>query len=1401
MKRHHEDWESSSDIPPKEGLKALDEYNDLSLSFFPTWMEDLCTVIQLKDSHRKIHLENSSNERKALTKKRLLRHGCQSCKFHYINSFSRSADASRDRWKRHFCLPLNFVLWLLLLVSPGSRHSLYRPSMALPIVMDLQPTTWQIFRHAAAADQRKERTRRSHWRRIVRQSPYFSSFLTLSTLRPSVNATVNNATAAGHFNRFLWRRLERSRRNRHQPSAVYASIPPDPRLFMSSTLFWQWILGPAYATHAQSGNSSRSFQRRLLPRDRCQQLEENLVEFHSLRHLSRYEVQYRQQHQLPLDPDWNGLYQEIHSERPVGIDASPVDAALRDSNATFHRARRRQLRRRGNRDLDEDAASQFGQYATGADVPLPLPPNEEQRADGGVFDSYQAVPLSQGYGTHYANVWVGSPQPQRKTVIVDTGSHYTAFPCEGCRNCGRPHHTDPYFTPAKSSTFHLLQCDECEDGVACVDGRCKFSQKYTEGSSWEAVQVQDRFYCGGTDVLTSIEPEHDHYALNFMFGCQTSMEGLFVTQLADGIMGMSAHQVTLPKQMYDQGLLEHNMFGLCYRRELGTSRSGVLAGSMTLGGFSNHLDTGPMVFAKNMVRSGWYTVYVKAIYVRSGGGQSAYSHDPLHKTIKVRMDPATLNSGKGVIVDSGTTDTYLNKQVLKEFNKAWMLATGSPYTHRPISLSKEQLERLPTILVQCQAASDLLDPSIANFDSLPGYTGILDPDSPSDLLIAIPATSYMDWSPITRSYSSRVYFTESKGGVLGSNSMTGHNVLFDWENGRVGFAESTCTYDKKGAPAQDEYEGYPPDCRLGKPILTTACIDTVERSLCKHNPSNIALLGTERWSAIVESPGTDAGMTCLEVAKGVSSVVKGDQDSITACDGQGICEESRPCQLTCGKAAKDADVVRLPDSDARHGKCAANNLWSACDHSCVQSRILSAAFSDGLCHELSRESRPCHVASCGRTSPCRVPFIVHGVIGLRGVEAARWTRFEEDRFVSAFSDTAAKFQGARKPIFEPGDVRVQLVYPWSSEDDNFFDGDQLSDPTHSQAQGTVGMKVVLEISIFNRLSSAPNATVVVHYNEKEVLNPFHGGARNFTRAKGKDPRVRCNPDQLFPLARDALDLKASVLSHDQFVSTLVAELRAQDRLLNRSSTSPYRTLYDNSNLVKDSRLLAAWTIRTEIDDEINYFGPPRPMWHRLVILIHILTLTLLGALLLASVCCFVFTVHESIMEEHVSVKTATARSRFSCCNALHNFKAFLISTGRRHIHQHRRPVYSALNSSPLQGGNGTNANRLDGNDWASSASDDENLSNGNGSFDSDMGHAGRIFRRIFRGESSSHGNGKATSGRFDSNGNGDVELKTMNTSDSPTRTSTSSASSPLKRRAPSISERGGFNTRNSLVSK
>lgn len=317
---------------------------------------------------------------------------------------------------------------------------------------------------------------------------------------------------------------------------------------------------------------------------------------------------------------------------------------------------------------------------------------------GGLFNAYQTAPLHQGYGTHYATIWVGTP-PQRKSVIIDTGSHYTAFPCKGCDNCGEEHHTDKYFDPDASSTFRALTCSECQSS-SCSSDRCVFSQTYTEGSSWHAYESIDKVFVGGKDVKDSMDPKNHAFKSDFLFGCQTKETGLFVTQLADGIMGMSAHPSTLPKVMYEQGKLEHNMFSMCFRRELHVSKQGIVAGILTLGGIDTRADTSPMVYARNVATTGWFTVYVKNIYVREKGGQSAKPDDPQQRLQRVTVDLFEMNSGKGVIVDSGTTDTYLHKSIAEPFNEVWQKVTGRSYSNTPVAMSKKDLLLLPTVLIQ-----------------------------------------------------------------------------------------------------------------------------------------------------------------------------------------------------------------------------------------------------------------------------------------------------------------------------------------------------------------------------------------------------------------------------------------------------------------------------------------------------------------------------------------------------------------------------------------------------------------------------------------------------------------------------------------------------------------------------
>jgi hypothetical protein len=181
------------------------------------------------------------------------------------------------------------------------------------------------------------------------------------------------------------------------------------------------------------------------------------------------------------------------------------------------------------------------------------------------------APLFQGIGTHYSSLWVGTP-PQRQSVIVDTGSHYTAFPCEGCVKCGPEYHTDPLFLHDRSESFEQMQCggpgstsSSCQVG-SCAGGRCEFSQSYTEGSSWRAFAATDVLWAG----RDSDDPLNAQYgasfSIPFTFGCQFSEAGLFETQLANGIMGMSDHDATFAKQLFVQGRIQHEMFTMCFQR-------------------------------------------------------------------------------------------------------------------------------------------------------------------------------------------------------------------------------------------------------------------------------------------------------------------------------------------------------------------------------------------------------------------------------------------------------------------------------------------------------------------------------------------------------------------------------------------------------------------------------------------------------------------------------------------------------------------------------------------------------------------------------------------------------------------------------------------------------------------
>lgn len=435
---------------------------------------------------------------------------------------------------------------------------------------------------------------------------------------------------------------------------------------------------------------------------------------------------------------------------------------------------------------------------------LSTPPDPSQ--------ALQIAGLFQGYGTHYADLWCGSP-PQRQTVIVDTGSGVTAFPCQECRNCGVPaYHIDPLFDESLSASFEKLVCGKCLRGNCdSSSNQCSISMSYQEGSSWSAYEAVDTCYVGGfhdrpvnaktdnnVDGLNDLDPlDASSFAFDMKFGCQTRITGLFVQQLADGIMGMDVAPAAFWWQMYDARKIKNKAFSLCFARHEEAARTGTESGAMSLGGTDSRLHKTPMVYSAVTDSSGFFQVHVRKIYLREGGGGlSALSTDSGLKVLALDISESSINSGK-IIVDSGTTDTYFSRRLSEPFGKVYTQLTGKTYDHTVKHFTAEELSNEPTILFQLSGNEDLNqavnDQSTTN-SPVAGLAGDLDPDHPFDLILAIPPEHYYEYDSESNGYISRFYVDESSGGVLGANAMMGHDVYFDVEKSHIGWAEATCDY-------------------------------------------------------------------------------------------------------------------------------------------------------------------------------------------------------------------------------------------------------------------------------------------------------------------------------------------------------------------------------------------------------------------------------------------------------------------------------------------------------------------------------------------------------------------------------------------------------------------------------
>ena len=351
---------------------------------------------------------------------------------------------------------------------------------------------------------------------------------------------------------------------------------------------------------------------------------------------------------------------------------------------------------------------------------------------------------STSLGYYYVDLQVGTPAV-KQTVIVDTGSTVTAFPCTGCRNCG--HHLDSYFDYTLSNTSRLVTCSENIDCSTCTNNQCHYHQGYTEGSSIAGYYIED-FVQFGDDVSAN--------RVKFIFGCHDSETNLFRTQLADGIMGLAPgtqRRKTLIDVIYQSHNVNVDVFSLCLGR---------IGGFMTIGGFNSSMHLSPLQTIP-MNENSFYNVKLNGITVND---QTFATPDYM--------------ANSGTILDSGTTFVYLNTVL---YDKLWNLfmsfCQGSGKCGSGIAVVRGETH--PCYKFEVGKIEDFYASFPVIYMNFAGES------------VGWKAESYLfAWPDQPTHFCLGVYSNGGGSSVLGGLFMRNHDIIFNRTSQTISFAHSSC---------------------------------------------------------------------------------------------------------------------------------------------------------------------------------------------------------------------------------------------------------------------------------------------------------------------------------------------------------------------------------------------------------------------------------------------------------------------------------------------------------------------------------------------------------------------------------------------------------------------------------
>ncbi|OVA16174.1 Peptidase A1 [Macleaya cordata] len=260
-----------------------------------------------------------------------------------------------------------------------------------------------------------------------------------------------------------------------------------------------------------------------------------------------------------------------------------------------------------------------------------------------------------GSGEYLMSLSIGTP-PMPYSAIMDTGSDLIWTQCKPCSDCYKQ--PTPIFDPSKSSSFSKLSCTNnlCQalSNSMCYKGGCEYLYAYGDYSTTQGVMASETFTFGNPNSSSSSDDNEQVVSIpKIGFGCGNDNEGSGFTQGA-GLVGLGRGPLSLVSQ------LGTGKFSYCLTSIDNTQTSSLLFGSLAnLNTTDGETKTTSLI--QNPSQPSFYYLPLEGITV----GETLL---PIPKsTFQLKAD----GSG-GLIIDSGTTITYLEQSGFKLVKKAFV---------------------------------------------------------------------------------------------------------------------------------------------------------------------------------------------------------------------------------------------------------------------------------------------------------------------------------------------------------------------------------------------------------------------------------------------------------------------------------------------------------------------------------------------------------------------------------------------------------------------------------------------------------------------------------------------------------------------------------------------------------